>query len=113
MRPRTHRLSIRFWTLLLALSLVTLALAQSPSRPDTFKPVVRGKRGVVAAGQPLSAEAGMRMLLRGGNAVDAGVASVFAASVIEFSHFAFGGEVALMIKPAGEPVTTINGQGIW
>jgi len=112
MKLRTRHLSIRFCTLLLAVSLAALTLAQAPSRPDTFRPVVRVKRGVVAAGQPLSVEAGMRILHRGGNAVDAGVASVFAASVIEFSHFAFGGEVSLMIKPAGKPVTTISGQGI-
>ena len=28
------------------------------SYADTFRPVVRGKRGVVAGGQPLSVEAG-------------------------------------------------------
>jgi gamma-glutamyltranspeptidase/glutathione hydrolase len=97
---------------MLAVSLAAWTLAQAPPQSDTFKPVVRGTRGVVAAGHPLSAEAGMRMLQRGGNAIDAGVAAVFAASVIEFSHFAFGGEVPVMIKLAGQPVTTINGQGI-
>src|SRR5882762_811278 len=38
------------------------------SRADTFRPVVRGRRGVVAGGQPLSVEAGMRTLQHGGNA---------------------------------------------
>src|ERR1044072_6946737 len=60
-----------------------------PSHADTFRPVVRGKRGVVAGGSPLSVEAGLRILQRGGNAVDAGVATILAASVIEFSHFSF------------------------
>ena len=68
-------------------------------------------RAVVAAGHPLVAEAGLRMLHRGGNAVDAGVAAVLAGSVIEFSHFGFGGEVPVIIKPANKPVITINGQG--
>jgi gamma-glutamyltranspeptidase/glutathione hydrolase len=78
---------------------------------DTFRPVVRGKRGVVTAGHPLSAEAGMRLLQQGGNAVDAGCAAVLAASVIEFSHFSIGGEVPIIIKTgAGAPVV-INGQG--
>lgn len=84
--------------------------AQTP-RPDTFRPTVRGTRGVVAGGNPLVAEAGLRMLHRGGNAVDAGVAAVFAGSVIEFSHFAFGGEVPVIIKMANKNVITINGQG--
>ena len=68
------------------------------STADTFRPVVRGRRGVVAGGHPLSVEAGMRILQRGGNAVDAGVATILAASVIEFSHFSFGGEVPILIK---------------
>src|SRR5215813_7530399 len=106
MTPQSLRPSV---SLALLASLVILAVAQN--RSDTFRPTVRGVRGVVAGGHPLVAEAGLRMLHRGGNAVDAGVASVFAASVIEFSHFGFGGEVPVIIKPAGKPVTTINGQG--
>jgi len=78
---------------------------------DTFRPVVRGKRGVVAGGQPLSVEAGLRIFQRGGNAVDAGVATVLAASVIEFSHFSFGGEVPILIKLKGQKVVVIEGMG--
>lgn len=83
---------------------------QAPTR-DTYRPTIRGTRAVVAGGHPLVAEAGMRILHRGGNAVDAGVAATFAASVIEFSHFGFGGEVPVIIKLAGKTVVTINGQG--
>ncbi|HXG91453.1 MAG TPA: gamma-glutamyltransferase family protein [Blastocatellia bacterium] len=79
---------------------------------DTFRPVVRGKRGAVAAGHPLSAEAGLRLLQQGGNAVDAGCAAMLAASVIEFSHFSFGGEVPIIIKTATGSPAVINGQGI-
>ncbi|MFN7944789.1 MAG: gamma-glutamyltransferase family protein [Blastocatellia bacterium] len=97
--------------LALTLALNMTAFAQTP-RADTFRPTVRGTRAVVAGGQPLVVEAGLRMLHKGGNAVDAGVAATFAGSVIEFSHFAFGGEVPVIIKLAGKPVITINGQGI-
>ncbi len=90
---------------------VIIAGAQAPRRPETFRPPVRGTRGVVAGGHPLVAEAGLRMLHRGGNAVDAGVAAVFAASVIEISHFGFGGEVPVIIRMANQKVITINGQG--
>ncbi|HEX8185967.1 MAG TPA: gamma-glutamyltransferase, partial [Blastocatellia bacterium] len=79
---------------------------------DTFRPVVRGKRGAVAAGHPLSAEAGMRLLQQGGNAVDGGCAAILAASVIEISHFSFGGEVPIIIKPSKGDPAVINGQGI-
>src|SRR5881628_2255570 len=81
------------------------------SSADTFRPVVRGRRGVVAGGQPLSVEAGMRILQRGGNAVDAGVATILAASVIEFSHFSFGGEVPILIKLKGRDVAVVEGMG--
>lgn len=96
-------------TFFMTLALLIPSFAQSPS--STFRPTVRGRRAVVAGGQPLVVEAGLRMLHKGGNAVDAGVAATFAGSVIEFSHFAFGGEVPVMIKLSGKPVITINGQG--
>ncbi|MBL8168858.1 MAG: gamma-glutamyltransferase family protein [Acidobacteria bacterium] len=107
MNSRPHRLPV----VVLLLALVLQPLAQSPARPDTFRPPVRGTRGIVAGGQPLVVEAGLRMLHRGGNAVDAGVAATFAGSVIEFSHFAFGGEVPVLIKLAKGQVVTVNGQG--
>ncbi len=80
-------------------------------RADTFRPVVRGKRGVVAGGHPLSVEAGLRLLQQGGNAVDAGVATILAASVIEFSHFSFGGEAPILIKMKGKEVAVVEGMG--
>jgi gamma-glutamyltranspeptidase/glutathione hydrolase len=78
----------------------------------SLKPVVAGKRGAVAAGHPLVAEAGLRILEKGGNAVDAGVATVFAASVVEMTSFAAGGECPILIKMSGQPVISINGAGI-
>ena len=78
----------------------------------TLKPVVSGKRGVVAAGHPLVAEAGLRILEKGGNAVDAGVATVFAASVVEMKSFGSGGECPILIKLKDGPVVAINGAGI-
>src|SRR3982750_455169 len=95
----------------LVASFIVAGFPFSTSHADTFRPVVRGKRGVVAGGQPLSVEAGLRILQRGGNAVDAGVATIFAASVIEFSHFSFGGEVPILIKLKGQKVVVIEGMG--
>jgi len=92
----------------------TLILTTVPlpsSHADTFRPVVRGKRGVVAGGSPLSVEAGLRILRQGGNATDAGVATILAASVIEFSHFSFGGEVPILIKLKGRDVAVVEGMG--
>jgi gamma-glutamyltranspeptidase/glutathione hydrolase len=97
---------------LIAFSLLLISVPQPVSRAQTFRPVVRGKRGVVAGGQPLSVEAGLRILQQGGNAVDAGVATILAASVIEFSHFSFGGEVPILIKLKGNTkVSVVEGMG--
>lgn len=96
----------------LVVMMIIFLLSTLAPEADTFRPVVRGKRGAVAAGHPLSAEAGMRLLQQGGNAVDAGCAAMLAASVIEFSHFSFGGEVPIIIKPANGAPAVINGQGI-
>lgn len=95
----------------LMLSFIVAGFPLTTSHADTFRPVVRGKRGVVAGGQPLSVEAGLRILEHGGNAVDAGVATILAASVIEFSHFSFGGEVPILIKLKGQKVAVIEGMG--
>src|SRR6476660_8102496 len=79
---------------------------------DTMRPEILGAHGIVAAGRHYSVSAGVRMLQQGGNAVDAGVASVFAASVCEISHFGFGGESPTMIYDAkSREVIVINGQG--
>src|ERR1700757_929608 len=93
------------FVVLIASSIVPISSA------DTFRPVVRGRRGVVAGGNPLSVEAGLRTLQHGGNAVDAGVATILAASVIEFSHFSFGGEVPILIKMRGKDVGVVEGMG--
>lgn len=83
-------------------------LAQAP---PSYKPLVQGRWGVVVAGHPLSAEAGYRMLVMGGNAVDAGVAAVLAASVVELQSFGFGGETPILIRTSQGEVVAINGAG--
>jgi gamma-glutamyltranspeptidase/glutathione hydrolase len=81
--------------------------AQAPLRPE-----FRGRHGVVAAGRSFAADAGARVLAVGGNAIDAGVATVFAAAVVEISHFGLGGEAPMIIYSARDrEVVVINGQG--
>ena len=101
-----------------ALALLPLAAAgqqeptQAKPRVETLRPEIVGQHGVVAAGRHYTVEAGIRVLHAGGNAVDAGVASVFAASVVEISHFGFGGECPTLIFDAKtKKVVVINGQG--
>jgi gamma-glutamyltranspeptidase/glutathione hydrolase len=103
--------------ILFSLGILVAILGAAVSFPSllsaaTIKPLVAGKRGAVAAGHPLVAEAGLRILEKGGNAVDAGVATVFAASVVEMDGFGSGAECPILIKLQGKPAVAINGAGI-
>ena len=81
----------------------------------TTRPVIMGTHGVVAAGHYLAAEIGLRVLNRGGNAVDAGVAAGFALNLLKPQSNGIGGEVPILIHRAGEgrgpKIAAINGQG--
>src|SRR5690349_24801047 len=85
---------------ILAASLVvasTVAHAQvRPSQPEppsgwTAKNLAHAKQYMVAAANPLAVEAGLRMLERGGNAVDAMVAVQLALNLVEPSSSGLGG----------------------
>ena len=80
-------------------------------RWQVLRPVVRGTRGAIGAGTPLVTETAMRVFHAKGNAVDAGVAAMFASAVSEFSHFGFGGEAPLLIRTPDGKVHSIAGIG--
>ncbi|MBI2222825.1 MAG: gamma-glutamyltransferase [Acidobacteria bacterium] len=91
---------------------LVVLLVMSMTASAQLRPEFRGRRGVVAAGRSHTAEAGARMMMNGGNAIDAGVAAVFAAAVVEISHFGLGGEAPIIIYSARDrQVIVINGQG--
>jgi gamma-glutamyltranspeptidase/glutathione hydrolase len=109
--------SFRIGAVVLAAASVFLLIVPAPSqrseepRYRPLRPVVRGTRGAVAGGTPQVTEAGMRLYHLGGNAVDAGVAAMFAGSVVEYSHFGFGGEAPILIRTREGKVYSIAGVG--
>lgn len=77
----------------------------------TLFPAVRAMHEMVAAGDNLQVEAGMRMLARGGNAVDGGVAATLTAAVVEQSRFGLGGEAPFIIRVKGRAPVAVSGIG--
>jgi gamma-glutamyltranspeptidase/glutathione hydrolase len=78
----------------------------------TTRPVFMGRRGVIASGHYLAARAGQLMFEKGGNAIDAAVASGFALNILEPQSNGIGGEVPILIYNAAKgQVFSISGQG--
>jgi gamma-glutamyltranspeptidase / glutathione hydrolase len=92
--------------------LLLTALSALAQNPHTMFPAVRGTREMIGGGNNFVVEAGYRILEAGGNAVDAGVASVLAAAVTEQDHFGLGGEMPALIKMNGKPVIVVSGIGV-
>ena len=76
--------------------------------PSQRMPVLA--RNVVATSQPLATQAGIRMLLRGGNAVDAALAAAITLTVVEPTSNGIGGD-AFAIVWDGRSLHGLNGSG--
>lgn len=70
-------------------------------RGQTHRPVVMGRQGMVTSAHYLASLAGLRMLLQGGNAIDAAVATAVALNVCEPFMSGMGGLGYMIIRPAG------------
>src|SRR5712671_1016054 len=107
-RPVTRRVLL---AILAAFALVAADVPGTDSRAAE-RPPVAGRNGGISAGHPLTAAAGFEVLLRGGNAFDAGVASLLVGGVVEQDFYSLGGGRLVIKYPrsAGK-VTAVVGQG--
>ncbi len=103
--------------LLLTAALPSAGGAQVPLQDQkpadsALRPAVMGPTGGVSTGHPLTTAAAFGVLLKGGNAFDAGVASLLAGGVLEQDLYSLGGEALVLVYPVKEKkVTSIVGQG--
>jgi gamma-glutamyltranspeptidase / glutathione hydrolase len=76
--------------------------------PSRRQPVLADE--VVAASQPLAAQAGMAMFERGGNAVDAAIAAAACLTVVEPTNNGIGGDAFAIVDDRGS-LAALNASG--
>ena len=95
-----------------ALSALVLGADRPAGRAGAGRSAVLARNGMVAASQPLAAQAGLRVLQRGGNAFDAAVATAAALAVVEPMMTGPGGDMFVLAYLAREDrLVGLNGSG--
>ena len=107
--------------ILVAMLIATVFLATVPAQipvqdqqpaGSALRPAVMGSSGGVSTGHPLTTAVAFGMLLKGGNAFDAGVAALLAGGILEQDLYSLGGEALVLVYPNKEgKVTSVVGQG--
>src|ERR1044072_9278004 len=87
-------------------------LTQPAAQNISWRPTVVAQHGMVAAGHPLAAEAGMRILKAGGNAMDAAIATWAVQGEVEPGMTGLGADMFVLYYNAKSgQVKFINGTG--
>ncbi len=80
----------------------------------SHRPTIRGRKHMVVSGHSLATQAAIRILDKGGNAVDAGAAAGFCLAVVQSDMVNFAGVAPMMIHLGKTGITTsLDGLGVW
>src|SRR5262245_264545 len=97
---------------LVVVAAVLMPIAQPSAQERSWRPTVVAQHGMVAAGHPLAAEAGMRMLKAGGNAMDAAMATWAVQGQVEPGMTGLGADMLVLVYLAKtNEVKFINATG--
>src|SRR4051812_267151 len=103
-------------SVILVVVLASLAHPRAQNNPQatsgSWRPTIVAQHGMVAAGHPLAAEAGMRILKAGGNAIDAAIATWAVQGEVEPGMTGLGADMFVLYYNAKtREVKFINGTG--
>src|SRR5689334_17241582 len=98
--------------LLVVTAILTALAGAQPASPPRAPSTAIGSQGLVVSGRQAASDAGVKMLVAGGNAADAGAATLLALSVLTVGAFCIGGEVPILYYSAdSKAVKVLSGQG--
>jgi len=88
--------------------------AKSDQSRSSHPPVIKGTTGMVVSGHHLATQAGVRILEKRRNAIDAGVAAEICLGILQSDMVNFAGVAPIMIYLANcNEIKTISGLGPW
>jgi gamma-glutamyltranspeptidase / glutathione hydrolase len=103
---------IRRVAIVSAILILSASFPGAQTQNTSWRPTVVAQHGMVAAGHPLAAEAGLRILKAGGNAVDAAIATWAVQGQVEPGMTGLGADMFVLIYLAKtHEVKFINGTG--
>src|SRR6266850_6752402 len=98
--------------LVVTVSALLICFVHPSAQERSWRPTVVAQHGMVAAGHPLAAEAGLRILKSGGNAINAAIAAWAVQSEVEPGMTGLGADMFVLYYNAKTgQVKFINGTG--